>query len=262
MTEPAVRYEAARGIARLTIDQPAKMNAMTYDMWASVPDLIRRAEADREVRVIVLEGAGDKAFCAGADISQFGEKRTGEEAVKAYDRAVGAGMDAVLTAAKPTIALIRGICFGGGCALALTCDIRFCTDDSRFRVPAARLGLGYGFDNIRMMIGKIGTAAVADILLSARILPAADAEKAGVVHRAHPRASFEAETGAYLDMVAANAPLTLAAIKRALVELARPEAVQDRSAVDALVAQCFDSEDYREGQKAFLEKRLPVFRGA
>ncbi|WP_439575813.1 enoyl-CoA hydratase [Phreatobacter sp.] len=261
MTEPSVRYEAARGIARLTIDQPAKMNAMTYDMWASVPGLVRRAEADPDVRAIVLQGAGDKAFCAGADISQFGEKRTGEEAVKAYDRAVGAGMDAVLNAAKPTIALIRGICFGGGCALALTCDLRFATDDSRFRVPAARLGLGYGFDNIRMMIGKIGTAAVADILISARILSAADGERSGVIHRAHPRDSFDQETGAYLDMVAANAPLTLAAIKGALVQLARPEAEQDRTVVDALVAKCFDSADYKEGQKAFLEKRLPAFRG-
>jgi enoyl-CoA hydratase/carnithine racemase len=261
LTHPSVRYDAANGVARLTIDQPAKMNAMTFDMWRSVPELIKRAEDDHAVRVIVLEGAGDKAFCAGADISQFGEKRTGEEAVRAYDQAVAAGMAAVHDAAKPTVAVIRGICFGGGCALALTCDLRFATADSRFRVPAARLGLGYGFSNIRMMINKIGTAAVADILISARILDAADGERSGVIHRAWPRESFEAEIKAYLETVAANAPLTLAAIKRSLVELSKPEAEQDADAVDALVARCFDSADYKEGQKAFLEKRLPAFKG-
>ncbi len=261
MTQPSVRYETANGIATLTIDQQSKMNAMTFDMWSSVPGLVKRAEDDRSVRVIVVTGAGDKAFCAGADISQFGEKRTGEEAVRAYDRAVAAGMAAIHDAAKPTVAVIRGICFGGGCALALTCDLRFATSDSRFRVPAARLGLGYGFSSVKMMIEKIGMAAVADILLSARILNSDDGERSGVIHRAWPRESFETEVHAYLATVAANAPLTLAAIKRSLVELSKPEAGQDAAAVDALVAKCFDSADYREGQKAFLEKRLPNFRG-
>lgn len=258
---PSVRYDVANGVATLTIDQPAKMNAMTFDMWSSVPGLVKRAEEDRSVRVIVVTGAGEKAFCAGADISQFGEKRTGEEAVRAYDLAVANGMAAIHDAAKPTIAVIRGICFGGGCALALTCDLRFATSDSRFRVPAARLGLGYGFSSIKMMIKKLGMAAVADILISARILNAADGERANVIHRAWPRETFEKEVQAYLDTVAANAPLTLAAIKRSLVELSKPEAEQDADAVDALVARCFNSADYKEGQKAFLEKRLPDFKG-
>lgn len=261
MSQPSVRYEAANGVATLTIDQQPKMNAMTFDMWQSVPALIRRAEDDRSVRVIVVTGAGDKAFCAGADISQFGEKRTGEDGVRAYDKAVAAGMAAIHDAAKPTVAVIRGICFGGGCALALTCDLRFATSDSRFRVPAARLGLGYGFSNVRMMIGKLGVGPVADILISARILDAAEGERLGVVNRTWPRETFEAEIGTYLATVAANAPLTLAAIKRSLVELSRPEAEQNPAAVDALIALCFDSADYKEGQKAFLEKRLPVFRG-
>lgn len=261
MTQPSVRYETAHGIATLTIDQPARMNAMTFDMWASVPGLVKRAEDDRSVRVIVVTGAGDKAFCAGADISQFGERRTGEEAVRAYDRAVAAGMAALHDAAKPTVAVICGICFGGGCAMALTCDLRLATADSRFRVPAARLGLGYGFSSVKMMVKKLGMGPVADILLSARILDATDAERAGLVHRVLPREAFEAGVKDYVGMIAANAPLTLAAIKRALVELAKPEAEQDAAAVDALVAKCFDSADYKEGQKAFLEKRLPDFRG-
>ncbi|WP_215907042.1 enoyl-CoA hydratase [Phreatobacter aquaticus] len=261
VTNPSIRYEAANGIARLIIDQPAKMNAMTFDMWSSVPGLVKKAEDDRSVRAIVVEGAGEKAFCAGADISQFGAKRTGEEAVRAYDIAVANGMAAIHDAAKPTIAVIRGICFGGGCALALTCDLRFATSDSRFRVPAARLGLGYGFSSVRMMIKKLGVGAVADILISARILDASDGERSGVIHRAWPRETFDKEVTAYLETVAANAPLTLAAIKRSLVELSKPEAEQDAAAVDALIAKCFGSADYKEGQKAFLEKRLPVFKG-
>ncbi|QCI64215.1 enoyl-CoA hydratase [Phreatobacter stygius] len=261
MDQASIQYEAAGGIARLTIDQQAKMNAMTFDMWSSVPALIKRAEDDRSVRVIVLQGAGDKAFCAGADISQFGARRTGEDAVKAYDKAVAAGMAAVHDAAKPTVAVIRGICFGGGCALALTCDLRFATADSRFRVPAARLGLGYGFSNMRMMVNKLGIGPVADIMISARILDAADGQRLGVINRAWSREAFQAEVEAYLGTVAANAPLTLAAIKRSLIELSRPEAKQDPAAVDALIAKCFDSTDYKEGQKAFLEKRLPNFIG-
>jgi enoyl-CoA hydratase/carnithine racemase len=236
VSQGTIHYEAKGGIARLTIDHQTKMNAMTFDMWSSLPALVRQAEEDRSVRVIVLQGAGEKAFCAGADISQFGARRTGEEAVKAYDKAVAAG-------------------------LALTCDLRFATADSRFRVPAARLGLGYGFSNIRMMINKLGVGPVADIMISARILDAADGQRLGVANRTWPREAFEAEVEAYLGMVAANAPLTLAAIKRSLVELAKPEAQQDRSAVDALIAKCFDSHDYKEGQKAFLEKRLPNFIG-
>lgn len=262
MAQATIHYEAAGGIARLTIDHQARMNAMTFDMWSSVPELIRRAEDDRSVRVIVLQGAGGKAFCAGADISQFGERRTGEDGVKSYDKAVAAGMKAVHDAAKPTVAVIHGICFGGGCALALTCDIRFATDDARFRVPAARLGLGYGFSNLRMMVKKLGVGPVADIMISARVLDAAEGQRLGVINHAWPREAFETEVQAYLATVAANAPLTLAAIKRALVELARPEAEQDAAAVEALIARCFDSADYKEGQKAFLEKRLPHFIGA
>jgi len=255
-----ILYAARNGIATLTISQPAKMNAMTYDMWLSLPGLVARAVGDATVRAIALTGAGEKAFCAGADISQFGDKRSGD-ATALYDAAVAAGMNAVLEAAKPTVAVIRGICFGGGNALALMCDIRLATADSRFRVPAARLGLGYDYANTEVLVRKLGISAVADIMLSASILDAALAERYGVLHRAWPRERFEAEAAAYLANIAANAPLTLKAIKAALVELTKPEASRDAAAVDALVAACFTSADYREGQAAFLEKRLPQFRG-
>ncbi|MGU3493432.1 enoyl-CoA hydratase [Xanthobacteraceae bacterium A53D] len=255
-------YSVQGGLARIVISQPERMNAMAFHMWSALPAHISTAAADPAIRAIVLEGAGEKAFCSGADISQFGEKRSDPEAVAAYDKAVADGMRALATAAKPTVALIRGICFGGGFGLALACDIRLARADARFRVPAARLGLGYGLDNVTLLNRKLGPDATADILFSARILDAAEALRLGVVGQVWSADSFAAETAAYLDLMAANAPLTLATAKRALVELARPEAERNPEAVAKLVAACFASADYREGQAAFKEKRQPEFKGA
>lgn len=257
----SVRYEVAGGLARLILDQPARMNAMTFDMWAAIPSLVAKADADAAARVIVVEGAGDKAFCAGADISQFGEKRTGAEATRAYDEAVSAGMAALAKTGKPSVAVIRGICFGGGFALALSCDIRLARADARFRIPAARLGIGFAYANTESMTRKLGVSAVADILLTARVLDVDDATRVGAVTKAWHPDTFEAEASAYLSAIAANAPLTLRAVKGALAELTKPEAERDRARAEALVAACFDSADYREGQAAFLEKRSPRFQG-
>lgn len=261
MSTPGLLYAAEGALARITISQPAKMNAMAFHMWQALPDLVARAVADREVRAIVLEGDGDKAFCAGADISQFGDQRSDPAAVAAYDRAVAEGMAALAQAAKPTIAVIRGICFGGGFGLAMACDIRLARADARFRVPAARLGLGYGFDGVSLLARKLGPDATADILFSARVLDAGEAERLGVVAKVWNAESFDAEAGAYLDGVAANAPLTLLAAKAALKELSKPEAARDTAEVSRLVAACFGSADYKEGQAAFKEKRTPQFRG-
>ncbi len=261
MGEGRISYAAEGGIATLTIDQPDRLNALTLAMWQALPVAVAQAVDDPDVRVLVLTGAGDRAFCAGADISQFGTARTGEEAIMAYDAAVAAGSDAVLNADKPTVAAIRGICFGGGLALAMACDLRFAASGSRFRLPAARLGLGYGFDGLRLLVRRLGPTVAADVVLSARVISTDDATGMGLVNQVWPSDQFEARLAAYLAAIAANAPLTLRAMKRGLKELARPEAEQDVAAVDALVADCFDSGDYREGQAAFREKRDPVFRG-
>ncbi len=259
---PSIRYEAAHGVATLTIDQPSKMNAMTFEMWSSLPELIVKAESDPAVRVIAVTGAGDRAFCAGADISQFGEKRTGADAVRAYDRAVSLGNAALTSAAKPTVAVISGICFGGGFGLAMCCDLRIASSGSRFRIPAARLGLGYNFRNVELLVRKLGMGPVADLLLSARTIDAAEAGRLGIANSVFGSEAFRQEAAAYLARIAANAPLTLRAIKRALTEMARPEAEREIGAVDALVEACFGSADYKEGQNAFREKRDPVFIGA
>ncbi len=262
MSGPAViRYKDAAGIAWLTIDHPAKMNAMTYEMWASLPALVSRAMNDPEIRFIAVQGGGDKAFSSGADISQFSTHRTEAETSNVYGRAVDAGMKALLEAEKPTIAIIRGTCFGGGCALALTCDLRIATTDSTFRIPAARLGLGYAYDHVAMLVNKLGASAATEVLFAAHVLDAQEANRIGIAHRIWPRGIFESEAGAYLAAIVSNAPLTLRAIKKTLSELGKPENQRDRARAEAMITACFGSADYREGQSAFLEKREPIFRG-
>ena len=259
--KPAIRYVVRDAIAHVTLAQPAKMNAMTLQMWTDLPDVLARADADLEARVIVLTGEGEKAFCAGADISEFGRVRTGEAAVAAYSAAVEAANKALSFTVKPTVALIRGICFGGGFGLAMCCDLRLATHDAQFRIPAARLGLGYETASIAGLVARIGMAGVADLLLSARILSAADALRYGIVNLIWDRETFEQDASDYVKAMAGNAPLTMQAVKRTLRELARPDHQQDMAAADAMVGRCFASDDYKEGQRAFLEKRVPIFRG-
>ncbi|WP_406855729.1 enoyl-CoA hydratase [Alsobacter sp. KACC 23698] len=261
MEEPTIRYQVRAGVAELSIDNPARRNAMTIRMWRLLPELVTEAENDREVRVILLTGAGDRAFCAGADISQFGEARDTEAGVVAYDDAVARGDAALMNVSKPTVAAIRGACFGGGMGLAMACDLRFAAAGSRFRVPAARLGLGYSLEGVRTLVQKVGFTVACDILLSARIVDADEAAQLRIVNQVWPEERFDDELAGRLAMIAGNAPLTLRAAKRALAELGRPETQQDPQAVADLVEACFRSADYREGQAAFREKREPVFRG-
>ncbi|MCZ8259551.1 MAG: enoyl-CoA hydratase [Beijerinckiaceae bacterium] len=256
-----IRYEGEAGIARLTLAHGARFNAMTLGMWQALPEAIARAEEDPDIRVIALTGEGDKAFCAGADISEFGEQRSSAEHIERYNAAVATANAALAAATKPTIALIRGICFGGGFGLAMACDLRLARADARFRIPAARVGLGYGHAGVETMVRRIGMPAVAELLLSARILNADEAYHYQIIHRLWPVEDFPALSEAYLTDMAGNAPLSMQAAKRSLIELTKHEAERSPEAVDALVAACFASEDYREGQQALLEKSRPVFRG-
>jgi enoyl-CoA hydratase/carnithine racemase len=256
-----VHYAVEGAIARLTLDQQDKLNAMSLDMWRAVARHVAAAEADRAVRLIVVEGAGDKAFCAGADISQFGDNRTGEDAVVAYDQAVNDASFALAHAARPTIAAIDGICFGGGMGLAMSCDLRIASSVSRFRIPAARLGIGYGYDNVRMLTQRLGFGATAELLFSARVIGADEARALGVLQHVYAADSYRDDLAAYLGTMAENAPLSLIAAKRALIELEKMESEQNRAAAQAAIAACYHSRDYVEGQAAFRDKRTPQFRG-
>jgi enoyl-CoA hydratase/carnithine racemase len=248
-------------IGWITFNNPGRHNATSYEMWQSLPDVLEAYVKDPEVRVIVFRGAGEKAFSAGADISQFKEKRSSAEAVKEYNAAADAANQALRECSKPTIAMIRGYCIGGGTAVAVGCDIRIAADDARFGVPAAKLGLGYRFEGIKRLASIVGPSFTAEIFFTARQFTAQEALQMGLVNRVLPAGEIESYTRDYAIGIAVNAPLTIAAVKGSLIELQKDPAERDFARCQGLVDACFASEDYREGQTAFMEKRKPQFKG-
>ena len=246
---------------RLVFDNPDKRNAMTLGMWRTVAEAVARAEEDPEARVIVLRGAGDKAFVSGADISEFGTQRSDPAGVSAYGDAVKAAQRALAETRLPVVSVIHGVCFGGGLGIILSSDLRYCARDARFRMPAARLGLGYAFDGAKQMVDRIGAARAADLFLTARIFDGVEAERLGVVHQAFDPAELDARASEMIAMIAGNAPLTMAAAKLAIRQACLSDSQRDVAAVEAAVRACFESDDYKEGQLAFKEKRAPRFQG-
>jgi enoyl-CoA hydratase/carnithine racemase len=230
-------------------------------MWIGLGEMIAAMEEDEGVRVVVLRGAGDKAFVSGADISEFAEKRTSVADRADFDALSAATGKAWQALEKPVIAMIRGYCMGGGLLTALQADIRIASDDSRFAVPAARLGLGYGADGVEALVAAVGAAWAAEILFSARQLSATEALRSGLVNRVVPAAELRPATLELARAITANAPLTVAACKVAIRQMQRPPDRRDLMRVQSMVAACFESDDYREGQRAFAEKRAPRFEG-
>jgi enoyl-CoA hydratase/carnithine racemase len=258
---PRLLLERDGAIATITFNNPAKHNALSVEMQAAIPRALAHADSDPSIRVIVIRGAGEKAFVSGADISEFGDRRTSTEAVANYDRRSADVARAWASVTKPIIAMIRGYCIGGGLLTALQADIRIASDDSTFGVPAARLGLGYGLGGVEALASVVGNAWAAEILFSARRLSAAEAHEIGLVNRVVPSTDLASTVSDLASSIAANAPLTVAACKAALRELRRPVDRRDTSRLAEMVAACFRSEDYQEGQRAFAERRAPVFQG-
>jgi enoyl-CoA hydratase len=248
-------------VALVTFNNPAKRNALSLEMRAALPGLLQVLEADDEVRVVVVTGAGDKAFASGADISEFARQRTSPADRAEYDRAQEAIGRAWESLQKPVIAMIRGFCMGGGLLTALQADIRIASDDSQFGIPAARLGLGYGFASVTTLVNLIGPAWTSEVLLSARRFSAAEALQMGLVNRVVPAEDLRTEVMALAEGIAANAPLTVAACKMAIREAARQPGQRDMTRVRAMIEACYSSQDYLEGQRAFAEKRQPRFTG-
>jgi enoyl-CoA hydratase/carnithine racemase len=249
------------GIGRITLNNPERHNTLSVEMRSALPAALAALNDDDDVRVIVLTGAGDRAFSAGADISEFGEQRTTPEARANYDRGSAFGGSVWAAVNKPIIGMIRGYCIGGGLLVALQADIRIAAVGSQFGVPAGRLGLGYAASGVRALLDLVGPAHSAEILFSARRLDADEALRIGLVNRVVEADRLEAEVTELGRMIAANAPMTIAACKAAIRELRRDPADRDLTRVDAMVEACFRSEDYLEGQAAFREKRAPQFRG-
>lgn len=236
-------------------------NAMTYAMWHEFPERLHELDADGSIRVIVLTGDGEQAFVSGADISQFKQNREEEGMQQAYDRALVTAFRAPSRCEKPVLAKIRGFCMGGGLGIAAGCDLRFCSEDAVFRMPAARMGLGYAFTGMQRFVALIGPANAADIFFSARTFDAADALRMGFVQRVLPAENLDGAVADYCNVIASNAPLAVESAKRSIVEALHDESRRDMTAVQGLFEAAGESEDHEEASVAFMEKREPVFKG-
>ena len=245
----------------IRFNNPAKHNALSVDMWEAVPPLLEKAAKDDNVRLVVFSGEGEKAFVSGADISQFEDMRAAKEAVKRYEATAEAALEGIYEFPKPTVACIRGYCIGGGVNVAISCDIRVAASNSVFSIPASRLGLGYRFSAMRNLTNLVGPGHAKDIFFTGRRLDAAEAMRIGLINRVAEPEGLEALLAEYTGSISTGAPLTIKAGKRIIQEVLALGEDFDRDMCRQLILDCFESEDYTEGRKAFMEKRKPAFKG-
>jgi enoyl-CoA hydratase len=248
-------------VGYVIFNNPERHNAVSLDMWAATRRILDGFVNDEEVRVVVLTGAGGKAFVSGADVSKFESERGTLDATRHYGATVEQAYAAIEQFPKPTIAMIRGYCIGGGVGLAVCCDLRICSDNSRFAVPAAKLGLGYGYAGLRRLIDVVGPAFAREIFFTARQFDAEEARHMGLINRVVPEAELEAYVKTYAETIAANAPLTVKAAKYIVGEAMKDESARNLARCAELVEDCFASNDFIEGRRAFMEKRKPAFTG-
>ncbi len=248
-------------IAYITIDNQAKRNAMSLGMWQHLGQIVRQLEHDPAVRVIQLEGAGEDAFVSGADIAELGGYEVKGGSTKDYEAATAHALDALRSSPKPTIALIRGYCFGAGVAIATACDLRYARADANFSIPAARLGFGYAVHLMNDLVQCVGPARAKEILLTARRYDAQRAHAMGLVHEVFETSHFPTHTAAIVNAVAENAPLTLRATKLTIAALGQHAKTSALTDADRAVETCFRSSDAKEGRAAYAAKRKPDFAG-
>jgi enoyl-CoA hydratase len=249
------------GIGWMIFNNPERHNAVSLDMWLAAIEIIDDFVRDDSVRVIIVRGAGEKSFISGADISKFDEERAEADAVARYNEATETAYSNLLNSPKPTIAMIHGYCIGGGANLAVCCDLRICSDAARFAIPAAKLGLGYDYPRVRRLMNLVGPSFASEIFFTARQFSADEAAAMGLVNRVVGHAELESYVTGQAKAIAGNAPLTIKAIKRIVIEALKDERERDLALCDRLVRACFESEDYGEGRLAFKEKRKPRFAG-
>ncbi len=259
MSEARLRVERDGAIGRMLFDNPARRNAISGNMWRAIPEAMAQFDADDAIRCVVLRGEGTAAFAAGADISEFEKRRANEASTREYEGVVEAAQNALEHSAKPVIALIHGFCIGGGLEMALACDLRYAATSSRFAIPAARLGIGYGVHGTNRLVATVGHAMAREIMFTGRRYTSDEALAMGLVNRVLPDAELDAYVQQLALELAGNAPLSMAASKLVIDTIIEAQGEFGRS--EEAIARCMRSEDYIEGRRAFMEKRAPRFTG-
>lgn len=261
MSEGKIVAEKQGHLGRVIFDNPQRHNAVSKPMWDMLADTMQRFDADDSVRVIVLEGAGDKAFVSGADISKFENERADAALIKEYGVSVNRAYASVQFALKPTIAKIDGYCYGGGMGIAVCCDIRICSEESSFCIPAAKLGVGYAHENTKVLMDLVGPSYTKEIFYTGRRFSAEEAWRMGLVNQVVASATLDEYVSDYVDVMTGNAPLSLKTTNLIVNELLKEESDQDLALCEQLVDECSASQDIHEGRQAFMEKRKPSFIG-
>ena len=258
-----VDLEISGHVASVVFNQPSRHNAMSFSMWQQLAAHMQQLASSEQpnVRVVVLTGAGERSFVSGSDISEFHEQRSGDDAINRYNKIAADAETSVYNCPLPTIAKINGYCMGGGLGIAMGCDLRLCSDDAVFSLPAGRLGLGYEFDAVCKLFDLLGPTATSQLFYSGKKLNATQALELGLVNQVVHRDALEEEVNQLAEGIAQQAPLTLKAYKAALLEYRKPAQQRDVAAISQMVNHCYTSSDYAEGQAAFREKRQPEFKG-
>ena len=258
MSDRPIYLEKHGETADLVLNRPDKLNALNKEVWDGIIELMAEVEADHAIKVVILRSSQPRAFAAGADISEFPIVHATPESAQAYHAGIRKAYDAVANINRPTIAMIQGVCFGGGCALALCCDLRYADTTARFCIPPAKLGIAYSLHETKRLSDLIGPSRAKEMLMGAKVIPAEEALMTGLATRLFAPDELERETRAFAANLASLSQFTIRAVKTISHEITEG-AVEETEVSRGLSRAAFESPDYKEGRNAFLEKRVPKF---